>query len=119
MRLFPKIPHLPGSRTGPSDRHAPVGLSARCTVLAKPGERVIVQEKLDGSCVVVVREDGRSVAYGREGRLCAESRNDGRRAFADWVRCHDARFAFLHPGERLVCEWLTIAHGTRYALPHE
>jgi hypothetical protein len=119
MRLYAKIPHLPGSRTGPGDHHVGPGLDERCTRRAWPGDRIIVQEKLDGSCVAVVREGGALVAFGREGRRCDESRNEGRRAFAAWVRENEARFGFLAEGDRLVCEWLPIAHGTRYALPHE
>jgi hypothetical protein len=117
--LYGKIPHLPGSRTGPSDRHADDGLVRRLTVQARPGDRVIVQEKLDGSCVAVVRRGGELVAFGREGRPCATSRNDGRRLFAAWVHAHARSFAWLAEGERVVCEWLAVAHGTRYALPHE
>lgn len=86
---------------------------------ARPGDRVIVQEKLDGPCVAAVREGGAITAYGREGRPCAASLNEGRRAFAAWVRDNADRLGFLDEGERLVCEWLLVAHGTRYALPHE
>jgi hypothetical protein len=121
-RLYGKIPHLPGSRTGPSDRHVDEALAARCTLRERAGDTVLVQEKLDGSCVAIVREPERGaiVAYGREGRPCATARNDGRRAFAAWVAEQAGRFeACLAPGERLVGEWLAVAHGTRYALPHE
>jgi hypothetical protein len=118
-RLYGKIPHLPGSRTGPSDRHVDEALAARCTLRERPGDTVIVQEKLDGSCVAIVREGDTLVAYGREGRPCASARNDGRRAFAAWLAAHAARVApALADGERLVGEWLAGAHGTRYALPH-
>lgn len=118
-RLYAKIPHLPGSRTGPSDRHVDEATAARCTRRARPGDHVIVQEKLDGSCVAIVRQEGAIVAFGREGRPCASARNDGRRAFAAWLATQARRFAWLGEGERLVCEWLALAHGTRYALPHE
>lgn len=119
LALYAKIPHLPGSRTGPGDHHVGRDLSARCTIAARPGDRVIVQEKLDGTCVAVLRSEGVITAFGRQGRPCAESRNDGRRAFAAWVRENEGRFALLAEGERVVCEWLAVAHGTRYALPHE
>lgn len=89
------------------------------TAEARPGDRVVVQEKLDGSCVVVWRREGALVAMGREGRPAAESRNEGRRLFAAWVAGSSARFEALREGERAACEWLPIAHGTRYSLPHE
>jgi hypothetical protein len=118
-RLYGKIPHLPGSRTGPSDRHVDELLAARCTLRERPGDLVLVQEKLDGSCVAIVREAGALVAYGREGRPCASARNDGRRAFAAWLAAQAQRLdGVLGEGERLVGEWLAVAHGTRYALPH-
>ncbi len=123
MKLYGKIPHLPGSRLGPSDRTAPADLAERCAGAGRDGDRVIVSEKLDGSCVAIVRHDHELVAYGRDGRPCTMSRNDGRVAFAAWV---DARAAepglawrdVLAEGERLVCEWMVLAHGTKYLLPH-
>lgn len=118
MRLYAKIPHLPGSRVGPAERYAPAPLVARMVAEARDGDRVIVSEKLDGTCVAIVATDAGIEARGRDGKPCALSRNDGRRAFAAWVAAHAARFASLAPGERLMIEWLALAHGTRYALPH-
>ncbi len=41
-------------------------------------------------------------------------------AFAEWVQNNEARFrAVLGEGERLCGEWLALAHGTIYDLPHE
>ena len=118
-KLYGKIPHLPGSRLGPADRTADADLAARCAGAGRSGDRVIVSEKLDGSCVAIVRGAGGLAAYGRDGLPCAASRNDGRRAFAAWVAAREAAWReALAPGERLVCEWLALAHGTRYALPH-
>lgn len=121
-RLYGSIPHLPGSRAA-SDRTLSPAVARRCldATAARPGEEVIVQEKLDGSCVAVVRgEGGRLEARGREGRLAAESRNEGRRMFAAWVAENEARFAGLvAEGEVLVGEWLALVHGTRYELGHE
>lgn len=118
--LFPKIPHLPGSRTGPSDTHVSEGRARAYTVTARRGVVVTVEEKLDGSSVVVVRVGRAIVAYGREGRRADGSRNLGRRLFARWVRENEGRFAaLLADGERVAGEWLAVAHGTRYALPHD
>jgi hypothetical protein len=86
---------------------------------AKAGDVIVVQEKLDGTCVVIVREDHQLSAYGREGGLCSQSPNDNRRAFASWLEQNKPRFSWLAEGERLVCEWLPVAHGTHYDLPHE
>jgi len=120
-RLYPRIPHLPGSRLGPSERHAATAVVARMTVVAGDGDRVIVTEKVDGSCVALVGTADGVEARGRDGGPCAASRNDGRRACAAWVEARAARLAAAGAvplGARLVCEWMALAHGTRYALPH-
>ncbi len=120
-RAYGSIPHLPGSRTGPADRTVSAGQAKLCTMPPwDPRDEVIVQEKLDGSCVAAVREGDAVIAVGREGALAAESLNEGRRLWAGFVAQHAARFlAVLAPGERLVGEWLALAHATRYDLPHE
>lgn len=136
MKQYARIPHLPGSRGTPDDVQVTAAGGARFVGdgrdegdaaaqaaagigPAPRGERVLVTEKLDGSCVVIARLDGQVTALGREGRPCASSRNEGRRAFAAWVAAQPARWAALREGERLICEWLALAHGVRYQLPHE
>lgn len=119
--VYPSIPHLPGSRCA-SDRTLPAASARRCTdaACAVAGAEVIVQEKLDGSCVAVSRRGGRIVALGRQGIPCEESGNEARRWFAAWVREREALFeAVVREGEVLAGEWLALVHGTRYALAHE
>jgi len=119
-KAFPKIPHLPGSRTGRADRVAPPELARRCTEQARKGDTVIVQEKLDGSCVAIARVNGAIVGIGREGFRADESLNPGRQMFARWVGRNEARFLeLLRDGEWLAGEWLALAHSTRYQLTHE
>jgi hypothetical protein len=120
VRIYPSIPHLPGSRCA-SDRTVPVAIARRCIdpAWAWDGAEVIVQEKLDGSCVAVARRGGELVALGREGRPCAESGNEARRWFAAWVAEQRARFDLVAEGEILAGEWLALVHGTRYRLAHE
>lgn len=130
-KAYTKIPHLPGSRTGQSDTHAPRELARWCTHQCRPGDTVVVQEKLDGSCVSVALLGGEVIALGREGfRLGLlpngvaprgfAAQNPGRRMFARWVERHEERFrAVLSNGEWLVGEWLALAHSTRYQLAHE
>ncbi len=119
MKLYPKIPHLPGSRTGIRDRHCGLRAAKRLLEESLPGDTLIVQEKLDGSNVIVSRIAGLLVALGRDGKPCKNSRNPNRQAFAVWLEKNQARFDWLQNLERLACEWLPVAHGTRYALPHE
>lgn len=119
-KAFPKIPHLPGSRTGSADRVAPPELSRRCTEQETRGDRIVVQEKLDGSCVAIAKLDGVIIALGREGFRADESQNPGRQLFARWVGRNALRFdELLREGEWLAGEWLALAHSTRYQLTHE
>lgn len=120
-RAYGSIPHLPGSRTGPADRHLHWSLARRCIEPGASGaDRVLVQEKLDGSCVAVARLGDQLLALGRAGDLADRSASPMRRLFATWVAEQRSRFlAVLKDGERLVGEWLALAHGTRYALRHE
>ena len=120
-KAYGSIGHLPGSRTGPADRHVPPGHARICTEKARDRrDTIIVQEKLDGSCVAAARIGDDIVALGREGKLAAASPNRARQLWARFVAEQEARFAaVLAPGERLVGEWLALAHGTRYQLAHE
>jgi len=117
---YGSIPHLPGSRTGPADRHLALDQARWGLSETSPEREVFVEEKLDGSCVAAARIGDRVVALGRRGDLALRSRNEGRRLWAAWVATQSARFSrLLAPGERVVGEWLALVHGTRYALPHE
>lgn len=120
-RAYPSIPHLPGSRLGPSERVIDVHQRSMLTERARhPRDRVIVQEKLDGSCVCAWRRGGQILALGRGGDLAELSANAGRRLWADWAASQSARFlALLREGERACGEWMALAHGERYELHHE
>lgn len=120
-RAYGSIAHLPGSRVGPADRHIDPRQAALLTGDAgAPGREVLVQEKLDGSCVCAARVGDTILALGREGALAERSASENRRLWAAWVREREGRFrAALRDGERLVGEWLALAHGTRYELRHE
>lgn len=121
IKAYGSIPHLPGSRMGPADHHCHEGQSAICTEKARDRHDVIiVQEKLDGSCVAVAKVDNKIVALGRSGYLAQTSPFKQHQLFASWVRDNEARFSdSLLDGERMVGEWLAQAHGTRYNLKHE
>jgi hypothetical protein len=120
-RAYGSIGHLPGSRVGPSDHHITEGQARLCTVRTRDRhDRVIVQEKLDGSCVCVARVGDEILALGREGDRAERSPNDARRLWARWVGEQQGRFReTLADGERLAGEWLALAHSTRYVLSHE
>jgi RNA ligase len=115
------IPHLPGSRMGPSDYKCNEGQNRISTEKARDRhDNIIVQEKLDGSNVGIARIDGKIYSLTRAGYLADTSPFEQHWLFAKWVHKQEDRFlAVLKDGERLCGEWLAQAHGTRYNLPHE
>ena len=117
-RAFGQIPHLPGSRRGPSDRGLNDGQTRIATKVAQDKyDLVVVQEKLDGSNVAIANIDGAIVPLTRAGYHARDSFYAQHRVFATWVaRNEGAALAVLAPGERLAGEWLLQAHGTVYDL---
>jgi hypothetical protein len=122
-KAYGHIGHLIGSRMGPGDHKVEQGQCRIATErLRDKHDEVIVQEKLDGSCVAVARIDGALYPLGRAGHVAISSPYEQHRLFHDWVMVPDNYLRFLdvlRDGERLVGEWLAQAHGTRYALKHE
>jgi hypothetical protein len=120
-KAYHSIPHLPGSRVGPGDHTVTEGQARICT--ERPRDRhdvVVLQHKLDGSCVSAALVGGQLLALGRAGHLAQSSPYRQHQLFAHWVRLNEGRFrAVLEEGERLCGEWLAQAHGTRMRLPHE
>ena len=115
-KSYGTIAHLPGSRQGRDDIGINPGHARIC--LEKPRDkhdRIIVQEKLDGSNVAVANIEGKIVALGRSGHTAWSSKYEQHRLFAWWVDRNPDRFDFLNPGERLCGEWIALAHGTIYA----
>lgn len=120
-KSYGSIPHLPGSRLGPGDYCISEGQARIAT--EKPRDKydlIIVQEKLDGSNVAIAKVDGEILALTRAGYLATTSPFKQHHYFAKWVEENKSRFvALLNEKERLSGEWLAMAHGTRYNLPHE
>lgn len=112
---------MPTSRLGSGEHHVHAGQARICT--AKPRDRhdrIIVTEKLDGANVAVANIAGRIVPLGRAGYPAASAPQKHIRLFARWAESNSERWkAMLEPGEVLHGEWLAMAHGTRYDLPHE
>lgn len=120
-KAYGSIPHLPQSRMGAADKACHGGQARIAT--EKPRDkrdRIIVQEKLDGSCCAVANVDGVVVPLGRAGYRAETSPFEQHHLFADWVMRRQELFRdLIRPGERLVGEWLAQAHSTRYRLEHE
>lgn len=120
-KAYGSTPHLPGSRLGPGDHRCHAGQARICTAKARDRhDRIIVTEKLDGSCVSVAKVNGEIVPLGRAGYRAISSKFEQHWLFHLWAMEHYERFdLLLADGERVVGEWLAQAHGTRYRLPHE
>ncbi|MFZ1398664.1 MAG: RNA ligase family protein [Candidatus Promineifilaceae bacterium] len=121
IKNYGHIPHLPGSRMGPADHHCHEGQALIATEKARDkNDEIFVQEKLDGSNVGVARLGDTIYPLGRAGYLASTSPFEQHHHFAKWAYANADRFlAVLQDGQRLVGEWLMLAHGTRYQLPHE
>lgn len=121
QKAYGSIPHLPGSRRGPGDYGLSESQARICTEKARDKhDHIIVQEKLDGSCVAVAKINGEIVPLIRRGYPAIGSKWHQHRHFHNWAWANRDRFMdLLMPDERVVGEWLMEAHGTRYNLPHE
>jgi len=116
-KAYGSIPHLPGSKRGPGDHGLDPQQAAILTGERKVGKdwQIVVQEKLDGSCVSVAKIGGEIVALGRAGYLAETAPQEHVRLFAAWVADRRDRFAaLLSEGERVVGEWMLLATGIRY-----
>lgn len=119
QKSYGSIPHLPGSRMGEGDHHCNPGMLDLCTARKKrKTDRVIFQEKVDGSCVSVAKHGGEILALGRSGYLAKTSPYEQHHMFHDWAEKNKAVFNdIIEEGERIVGEWCALAHGTRYEIP--
>lgn len=120
-KSYGHIPHLIGSRMGHGDHACHEGQVRIATIKTRDKhDRVIVQEKLDGSNVSVAKKDGIIYSLGRAGYKAISSPYLQHRLFANWVEDNRIRFdELLKNDERLCGEWLAQAHSTRYKLIHE
>ncbi|HEY3242137.1 MAG TPA: RNA ligase family protein [Phycisphaerae bacterium] len=119
-KSYGTIGHLPGSRQGRDDVGIGPGQARICLEKARDRhDRIIVQEKLDGTNVAVANVGGQVIPLIRAGYPAVSSHYEQHRLFAVWVFERLDLFAFLKPGERLAGEWLAQAHGTRYQLRHD
>lgn len=115
---YGSTPHLVGSRVGPSDSHVDPGMAKIMTVAVRNRhDRVIVTEKLDGSCMTVAKIGRWIVPINRAGYLVTDSPWPMQHVFADYVADRAKAFSsILADGERIAGEWMLQAHGTRHRI---
>lgn len=118
-KAYGSIGHLPSSRLGPGDWHIHEGQARILLDRPRKGDCVIVAEKLDGACMSVANIDGQIVALSRAGYRASDGAFEHLRAFSPFVESKHHQFAsLLRSGERIVGEWLALAHGTLYNPAH-
>lgn len=122
-KLYGSIPHLVGSRRGPSDYGVEQHQHDLVTLKTKSRrDYVIVLEKLDGSNMGVVKtkDGGLLPSLTRAGYLSLTSPYAQHRAFERWFDSDPDLHMFfmdlLAPGESAHFEWLLQVHGTHYNL---
>lgn len=117
-RVYHRIGHLPGSRVGPGDHTLGDGPArAFCDPAAWQGsqEHIIITEKLDGTCVSVVRDGDEIIPALRSGHRADTSPYAMHQEFDKYVNKNWSTFIMLlDKGERIVGEWMAQAHGIRY-----
>jgi ATP-dependent RNA circularization protein (DNA/RNA ligase family) len=114
-KAYGSIGHLPNSRMGPADHHVHEGQAKICTEKARRGDRIIVTEKLDGSCMSVANVGGEIVPLTRSGYRASDVTYEHLRRFVPFVEQNYETFlALLCVGERICGEWIPMAHGTLY-----
>lgn len=120
-KAYGHIPHLIGSRTSKEDHTVPIGQHEICTKNARDkNDLIIVEEKLDGSCVACALINNEIIPLVRAGYVAWSSPFKQHHLWSKWVFKNADRFRkVLKEGERIVGEWLIQVHGTRYRLPHE
>lgn len=119
-KAYGSIGHVPGSQIGSGDHTINDGMFAMLTE-RKPtkNQKIWVQEKLDGSCTAIAKVDGNILALQRKGYEAHTSPYPFLQQFHYWVQARAHLFdEILQEGERLVGEWMIMAHGTLYGLPH-
>jgi RNA ligase len=118
-KAYGSIGHLPRSRVGPGDWHVNEGMARILCEKPRKGDRIVVREKLDGACMSAANVAGAIHALGRAGYPALSAPYEHLRLFDEYVRRRQDIFtALLGPGERIVGEWLTVAHGTIYDASH-
>ena len=118
-KAYDSIGHLSKSRLGEADSHIDAKTEALLTEKLPPIDCLLyIEEKMDGSNCAVIRKNGEIIPISRSGYRCIDSNFEQHRRFHAYVMKRKEQFEKLLPDEddRVVGEWLAMAHGTIY--PH-
>jgi len=116
-KSYGSIGHLHNSRLGPGDHKVDIGQHRLCVEKCPKNWRIIVQEKLDGSCVSAAKINGEIIALGRAGYKAYTSPYSHIREFQNWVNIHRGKLNYLlREGERVVGEWMLLQVSIPYVI---
>ncbi len=120
-KSYGSIPHMIGSMLGKGDKRIDERQNEIILQGGRKNDVLIIQEKIDGSCVSVYKDErGHLHALSRAGYLATSSPYKQHHYFDKWVKKNADRFHdVLSTGERIVGEWILQAHGTHINLMHE
>lgn len=118
-KCYGSIGHLPGSKAGTGDHFMSGGQVKILTEKARDKhDEIIVQEKLDGSCVGVLMQEGKIVPIIRAGYKAEDARREQHKYFNQWAFGNYWLFDWLPEGWRVVGEWLLQVHSIAYDITH-
>lgn len=122
-KTYGSIPHLPGSKFGNRDDKGLDDKQAAYFIddniksqKIRRTDKILVLEKLDGSCVSIANINGIITPLIRSGYHAKTSNYLQHKLFDAWVMANIERFYWIPDGWRLCGEWLIQAHGTHYNL---
>lgn len=120
MKNYGRIPHLSSSYMTDGDHRITMGQEEMLTKKRKSkSAQVIVLEKYDGCNGGILKTGNRIVALTRSGNEARFSPHAHLKLFWAWTRCFEKELSdLLLEEERLVVEWLALAHGTKYEINH-
>lgn len=117
---YGSIGHLPKSRLGPGDHSLD---ERQASILLEKSrdfkDLIIVQEKLDGANVGVLKQDGKLIGLTRKGHRCIDSPMEQFQMLQRFIDDNESCFSFLEEGERIIGEWIAMAHGTKYHIDND
>jgi ATP-dependent RNA circularization protein (DNA/RNA ligase family) len=113
---YGSIPHLSISKMSQqADKKIVMGQELILTKKARDWkDLIIVTEKLDGSNVGVLKQNGKQIAITRAGYSAESSPHKQHREFEYWRWNNWTMFDWLPEGWRICGEWMAMAHGTIY-----
>ena len=118
---YGSIPHLSTSKMSQqADKKISEGQEKILTEKTRDWkDLIIVTEKIDGSNVGIIKQNGKLIALGRSGYTALSSPYSQHKLFAEWLDEHQDMFEWMPEGWRVCGEWCILAHGTIYDITEE